>query len=279
MSDPDHDYILEDFCELEAAEATQSQSEIPSEQEGTLDPGLLIEAIQQFEYLYDLSNKSYKDSKKKYQAWQHISRVLNSSVEECMKLWKHLRDRFVKEKKKFPSGAGAPISNWVHFDAMLFYNKFTKKRKTFTATKKNPISRPSSSASVWSTVTMESVTSPESRTESPLEEATSPGNFTEQEEQPVADPSGIKRKLPTGRTPTTPIGVQGRKKKINKEEKLDEILGMAKSITNVFGNRQAVPSNANSTFVQYLYEELERMPAEEALQKRKQILLLLFNDE
>ncbi|CAH1153982.1 unnamed protein product, partial [Phaedon cochleariae] len=134
------------------------------------------------------------------------------------KLWKHLRDRFVKEKKKFPSGAGAPISNWVHFDAMLFYNKFTKKRKTFTATKKTPISRPSSSASVWSTVTMESVTSPESRTESPLEEATSPGNFTEEEEQPVADPSGIKRKLPTGRTPTTPIGVQGRKKKLTRRK-------------------------------------------------------------
>ncbi|XP_074041486.1 transcription factor Adf-1-like isoform X1 [Leptinotarsa decemlineata] len=135
MAQSDSDYLVEESeVELEATHPLVQSEITDQEHEGTtFDPGLLIEAIQQFEFLYDLSNKSYKNTNKKHQAWQHISTIPNSSVEECMKLWKHLRDRFVKEKNKFPSGAGAPISNWPHFEAMLFYNKFTKKRKTYTA--------------------------------------------------------------------------------------------------------------------------------------------------
>lgn len=64
---------------------------------------------------------------------------------------------------------------------------------------------------------------------------------------------------------------------MNRDDKLDEILGMAQSVTNVFRNRQT--RNANSTFVQYLFEELERMSEDIAREKRKQILLLLFNEK
>lgn len=65
-------------------------------------------------------------------------------------------------------------------------------------------SRPSSAASVWST--MESLTSPEARTESLLEDPASLRHSTQEEEPPVAGPSGITRKSLADRTPTTPVG-------------------------------------------------------------------------
>lgn len=72
---------------------------------------------------------------------------------------------------------------------------------------------------------------------------------------------------------------RGQKRKVNKDDKLDQIVGMAQTLTNYLGDRQPVPRNANSAFVHYLFEELERMPADVAKEKRKQILLLLLNEK
>lgn len=49
-------------------------------------------------------------------------------VAECQRTWKSLRDRFTKERNKMRSGSEAHES-WVHFNAMLFYSKFSKPRK------------------------------------------------------------------------------------------------------------------------------------------------------
>ncbi|CAH1106742.1 unnamed protein product [Psylliodes chrysocephalus] len=135
----------------------EHQSAAPSYEE--MDHGLLIEAIQGFPYIFDLGNKDYKNNKKKQLAWQQISEVVNCSVEDCIKVWRNLRDRFLKEKKKSSSGAEAPEIVWPYFEKMMFYQKYSKPRKTYTTTKKEGMrpssqllgeSRPSSSLSVWS---------------------------------------------------------------------------------------------------------------------------------
>ncbi|XP_072402097.1 uncharacterized protein [Diabrotica undecimpunctata] len=100
-----------------------------------IDIGTFIEVIQTYEYVYNLAHKDYKNSKKKDAAWEVIAETVNASVDECQKLWKSLRDRFVKEKNKIHSGMEAPESSWPHFNNMLFYGNFSRKRKTFTATK------------------------------------------------------------------------------------------------------------------------------------------------
>ncbi|XP_074041487.1 uncharacterized protein isoform X2 [Leptinotarsa decemlineata] len=112
-------------------------------------------------------------------------------------------------------------------------------------------------------MTMESLTSPE------VSEA------NQEEEPPMAGPSCSKRTLDSDRTSTTPIA-QGRKKKLKKDDNLDEILGMAQTITNAFGNRKAIPRNVNCTFAEYLYQELEMMPADKAEEKRRNILSFII---
>lgn len=93
--------------------------------------GLLIELIQQYEFLFNLGHKDYKNNFKKGEAWTQIAGVLNMTgkyiykvlfiiysnvlsnfvVEDCTRIWRNLRDRFTKEKRKQPTGSQAPESN------------------------------------------------------------------------------------------------------------------------------------------------------------------------
>lgn len=44
-----------------------------------LDIGLLIEMVQMYPFIFDLSSKEYKDGKKKEMAWKEISEVVGVS--------------------------------------------------------------------------------------------------------------------------------------------------------------------------------------------------------
>lgn len=119
--------------------------------EDELDLNLLIEIIQSYEYLYNLSDKRYKDQKKKARAWEEISEILKCPgmyffifllciylyiyiyiflVETCQRAWKSLRDKFVKERNKQKASGSCPSENiWPFFDKMMFYSKFNKPRR------------------------------------------------------------------------------------------------------------------------------------------------------
>ncbi|CAG9773295.1 unnamed protein product [Ceutorhynchus assimilis] len=86
---------------------TQSSNEEPESQlsqrgarpKSRMALGLLIEAVQQYPYLYDLSHKVYKDAKKKQLAWQQIANLLkcsvklfNEDVRKNRKLLSYLKD-------------------------------------------------------------------------------------------------------------------------------------------------------------------------------------------
>ena len=54
------------------------------------------------------------------------------SVEECMKRWKNLRDRFVRELKKIKNDGDEAVSlhcSWPFFDVLLFLQDSVRHRK------------------------------------------------------------------------------------------------------------------------------------------------------
>ncbi|XP_031328169.1 transcription factor Adf-1-like isoform X1 [Photinus pyralis] len=239
--------------------------------------GLLIEVIQQYEYLYDLSHKDYKNTKKKELAWKEISDITNVSgsctttervllfsifllVEDCMKQWKALRDRFTREKRMKPSGSEGAESSWIHLEKMAFYNNCTRPRKTHTSTisvvKDSPSSsRTSSRSSVWSGI--ETILSPQSEEEA-IEETADQTIVNETASTPIAS------KTKKVQSSTSKRG----------ENELAEVIETAKKIASSLDTR-AIPPNQNRTFVEYVYSRLSEMPSEQAKEKRRSMLRIL----
>nr|CAI5826113.1 unnamed protein product [Callosobruchus analis] len=253
---------------MDLVETVFTECEETPESAGQLDHGLLIEAIQGYPYLYDMSDKLYKNNKKKAEAWEVIADMLNCTVQDCVKAWKNLRDRFVKEKNRCASGSQAPEVTWKYFDAMTFYGKYTKPRKTHTSTRKNPqsvppssdSSRPSSTMSLWSTV------------DEVCEESTLIKTPSHEE---GAGPSGRKRQLSLDiDTPTS--SAESKSAKRMNENLPNTFLEVAKQIIEKIDTKQR--TNPNRTFCDYLFCELEKLTEAEAKEKRKQILNNVFSD-
>nr|CAI5866079.1 unnamed protein product [Callosobruchus analis] len=169
-----------------------------------------------------------------------ISDMLSCTVQDCIKAWKNLRDCYVKEKNICASGSQAPEVTWKYFDAMRFYGKYTKPRKTHTSTRKNPqsgppssdSSRPSSTMSVWPTVD-------------------------------EVCPSARKRRLSFD-TPT----LSGKSAKRKTTENLpNTFLEVAKEIMQKIDTKQH--TNPNRTFCNYLFSELEKLSEAEAKEKKE----------
>lgn len=57
----------------------------------------------------------------------YFSNAVFISVDECMKAWKNLRDRFGKEKNKMSSGSD--VVNWPYYEEMMFYKRYYKPRR------------------------------------------------------------------------------------------------------------------------------------------------------
>ncbi|KAG5867230.1 hypothetical protein JTB14_008189 [Gonioctena quinquepunctata] len=73
---------------------------------------------------------------------------MNTTVEECKRLWKNLRDRYTGEKRHRPSGSGASQSTWEYFESMMFYESCIGKRRTISMTKINSCEPHENAASV-----------------------------------------------------------------------------------------------------------------------------------
>lgn len=108
--------------------------EIKKERKTKREPNKLVvineeDLIRQVEIrpiLYDKSLKGYRKSALRHQYWKEIANNIGSSVEECRKRWRSLRDAFSKHYKLM--GRMEPVSykrkKWIFFDQMSFIAQY-----------------------------------------------------------------------------------------------------------------------------------------------------------
>ena len=125
----------------------------------------LIEGVKRYPCLWEIHNKSFRDLAAKESAWkivaQEVGRVrtlayakhllgftpkilhdcgcpfspqVGYSDEDCLKRWKSLRDRFVREAKKVkenatPDGGSGYVPPWSLFHSMTFLMDSIRHRK------------------------------------------------------------------------------------------------------------------------------------------------------
>eukprot|EP00795_Rhopilema_esculentum_P010066 gene10066-18713_t len=106
---------------------------------------LLIESVRKYPCLYDTSRKDYKDDSIRENAWKivcidalnHVKedqKLLNEDIAMLKRVFKNLRDRYMKMKKEYkPSGSagGVPLEpSWPFFAQLQFLDPFLKHRPT-----------------------------------------------------------------------------------------------------------------------------------------------------
>ncbi|KAL1488116.1 hypothetical protein ABEB36_015074 [Hypothenemus hampei] len=92
----------------------------------------LIEFVREAEMLWSKKSRYYKNTPMKLRIWTEISGKLNSTVEECIRRWKTLRDRFSREikKKDMPSGsAGCSRPEWSLLATLEFLKDSVTSRR------------------------------------------------------------------------------------------------------------------------------------------------------
>nr|XP_055051397.1 transcription factor Adf-1-like [Misgurnus anguillicaudatus] len=68
----------------------------------------LSELVRAYRHIYDSSMRDHKDSQMAQNSWKEIATTLGKEEIVCKKVWKNLRDRFVKAKKKVSGRSGDP---------------------------------------------------------------------------------------------------------------------------------------------------------------------------
>ncbi|KAM9334643.1 uncharacterized protein ABDE67_021200 [Symphorus nematophorus] len=68
----------------------------------------LAEQVRLHKHLYDSSLKEHRDSQMGINSWKEIAATLGKDEGICRKMWKNMRDRFVKAKKKTQAKSGNP---------------------------------------------------------------------------------------------------------------------------------------------------------------------------
>ncbi|XP_018576601.1 uncharacterized protein LOC108915122 [Anoplophora glabripennis] len=140
-----------------------------------VDVGLLIRLVQHFPHIYDHTHKHFKNGILKENTWRRIAGTIKVPVEDCLRVWKNLRDKFTREQRILKSHPRdcQNLSKWEFYDAMEFLNPYIKRRRTVTLRKRpsfmqitakdnsNPPS-PTSSVKLWDPITVK--LSPESMT-------------------------------------------------------------------------------------------------------------------
>ncbi|TNN67142.1 hypothetical protein EYF80_022672 [Liparis tanakae] len=60
---------------------------------------LLSEEVRRYQHLYNPSMAGYKDAQMASNSWREISSNVVLAVDLCLKMWRKLRDKYVREKK------------------------------------------------------------------------------------------------------------------------------------------------------------------------------------
>ncbi|XP_030609361.1 uncharacterized protein LOC115797015 [Archocentrus centrarchus] len=85
----------------------------------------LIVVVSQNAVLYDKRDKNYKDNDYKDNVWKRIAEELHYNTDDVKKLWRNLRDTYVRKKreeKDIRSGqaGGKQRKRWKYMDVMSF---------------------------------------------------------------------------------------------------------------------------------------------------------------
>ena len=94
----------------------------------------LIESVRKYGCLWQVKSREYKDLRLKENSWKEVSEETGLPAADCQKVWKRLRDKFVREKKKTKSmrsgDSGPPYSSlWEYFEVLSFLLDTIKHRQ------------------------------------------------------------------------------------------------------------------------------------------------------
>ena len=66
----------------------------------------LAEEVRKCDHLYNMSLTEYKDTQMPCNSWKEISANIGLQVDDCTKLWRRIRDKFVRQRKAMRSSSG-----------------------------------------------------------------------------------------------------------------------------------------------------------------------------
>ena len=92
----------------------------------------ILEEVERYENLYNPTLREYKDAQMTNNSWREISAAVGVEATQCIKIWRRLRDRFVREKKgtKGRSGDAGGKKVWALYHRMLWLDVHVKHRET-----------------------------------------------------------------------------------------------------------------------------------------------------
>ncbi|KAL4149106.1 hypothetical protein QTP88_003121 [Uroleucon formosanum] len=98
----------------------------PSEDEA------LIGLVENNTVIFDSGHKKYKDIYFKDNIWKNISQEVGRSSDDCKKRWRNIRDTYMKQKKKLPTGSETPHKKKGCTMNLSFLNTVEYERSTIT---------------------------------------------------------------------------------------------------------------------------------------------------
>ncbi|XP_030760339.1 transcription factor Adf-1-like isoform X2 [Sitophilus oryzae] len=238
-----------------------------------VDIHLFLSLVEGFKHLYDIKHKDYKDGQKKENSWREIGTAMDISVEEAKRIWKLLRDTYVRKKKAEPSGSQGGLARpWPYMQAMQFYDSCRVQRRTVSNVKL-PISRPStcatastSTSTVWDSMSTIVSSCAETQSQAQDSQLVEESENTIEKEQVVKETEKSKLALEDG------IG-HFRKRKVQANgSEINEIVGLAKTIVS---NMNSTVGPINAAFGKFVSIRLDEMSSEIAKQKRLRIMEIL----
>ncbi|XP_003740663.1 uncharacterized protein LOC100898457 [Galendromus occidentalis] len=104
----------------------------------------LIQAVKIRPVLYNSKRIEYRNMDLKHTAWSEVQDVVKmASIASCQKLWKTLRDRFIRELRAVENSERAgkkskdePASSWPYYERLSFYKDCGRAPRTYTRSRK-----------------------------------------------------------------------------------------------------------------------------------------------
>ncbi|CAL8279216.1 unnamed protein product [Merluccius merluccius] len=93
----------------------------------------LSQEVRLYRHLYDPSMKAHRDSQMCQTAWRDIAVNVGKDEATCRKIWKNLRDRFAKSRKRSGSGATGRQRPAPILEELSWLCEFVKNKPTETS--------------------------------------------------------------------------------------------------------------------------------------------------
>lgn len=93
---------------------------------------LLVEQVKANPLIYNTTDKNFKSTDKKEEAWQAISLFLSVPLDYCAQRWRTIRERYVKKKKHIAENSedvNRVVEQWSLFQGLDFLDPYISHRK------------------------------------------------------------------------------------------------------------------------------------------------------